>query len=345
MDRSAVVTELTNCSVEPVRYLALRHLKGLTEDHPEAAAARQSLMEYEPTRRILSEGGKFWNDTDASYWKYTGRFWQMIYLGWFLADGQDSRIAPGVESILDSRGWILKAGGHCLTANILAAARRLGFADHEAVTAETETLAERVVRDRGLACEAVSYGLLPSCYMAIPKLLLSFAEVPVQERSAAVREAVEILVSALLERDIFVYVPGNRGAWMKVLEGQPRKADLPEGKTVKEWVAREKKEFLQEHGPGEGTPKKGWVKFGFPLSYNSDILEAMYSLSRLEIPLSPHMAAALGVIRDKMRPDGTWTMENSFNGKMRADVETKGEPSMWLTYFATRVLDRYGDAE
>lgn len=130
---------------------------------------------------------------------------------------------------------------------------------------------------------------------------------------------------------------------MKVLERQPRKADLPAGQTVKEWVARERSAFLAEHGRGEGKPKKGWLKFGFPLSYNSDVLEALYALARLGVPLSPRMAKAMEVVRRKMSADGTWIMEHSFNGKMRADVETKGKPSMWLTYFATYVLRHYGD--
>jgi hypothetical protein len=32
-------------------------------------------------------------------------------------------------------------------------------------------------------------------------------------------------------------------------------------------------------------------------------------------------------------------MRNSFNGKMIADVETKGEPSRWLTLRSLQVLE------
>jgi hypothetical protein len=37
---------------------------------------------------------------------------------------------------------------------------------------------------------------------------------------------------------------------------------------------------------------------------------------------------------DQMR----WTLRNTLNGKMLADVETKGGPSKWLTLRALRVL-------
>jgi hypothetical protein len=35
-------------------------------------------------------------------------------------------------------------------------------------------------------------------------------------------------------------------------------------------------------------------------------------------------------------------MENSLNGKMWVDVEEKGKPSKWITYFALYVLDHFG---
>jgi hypothetical protein len=34
-----------------------------------------------------------------------------------------------------------------------------------------------------------------------------------------------------------------------------------------------------------------------------------------------------------------WTMRNSLNGKMLADVETKGAPSTWLTLRALQVAE------
>ena len=44
---------------------------------------------------------------------------------------------------------------------------------------------------------------------------------------------------------------------------------------------------------------------------------------------------------DKRTPEGVWVMDKSFNGQMWADVEVKGEPSKWITYFALLVLDHF----
>ena len=42
------------------------------------------------------------------------------------------------------------------------------------------------------------------------------------------------------------------------------------------WVSPE---FLAEHGMGEWLPKTSWTRFGFPLNYNSDVLETMVALA------------------------------------------------------------------
>jgi hypothetical protein len=43
-----------------------------------------------------------------------------------------------------------------------------------------------------------------------------------------------------------------------------------------------------------------------------------------------------------MTPQGKWIMENSLNGKMWIDLEEKGKPSKWITYFALYVLNHFG---
>jgi hypothetical protein len=67
----------------------------------------------------------------------------------------------------------------------------------------------------------------------------------------------------------------------------------------------------------------------------------MYALAILGVPMSAKLAEPLNAIKDKMTSDGKWIMENSLNGKMLADVEEKGKPSKWLTYFGYYVLDHF----
>ncbi len=144
----------------------------------------------------------------------------------------------------------------------------------------------------------------------------------------------------LVAHQIFVYTPGNRKEWLAVLERKPPKSELG-GKTVKSWTADQKAQFLAQKGLGELSEKPGWLKFGFPLHYNSDLLEAMYALALCDTPVSDPLLRPLNIIRKKMTPDGKWVMENSLNGKMRADVEQVRKPSKWLTYRAWYVLRHF----
>lgn len=52
------------------------------------------------------------------------------------------------------------------------------------------------------------------------------------------------------------------------------------------------------------------------------------------------MAEAIEIIRNARNADGTWTQEWRFPGRawFEEDVEP-GEPSKWLTFFATRALN------
>jgi len=326
----------------PVRYLTLTRLLKKSESAPEVRQSKARLMEYAVTQGILEHRGEFWPDDKRAYWKYTGKYWQLIFLGQFLADGYDPRITEGVHGILNNRKWITKSGGQCLTANLLAAFIRLGYGNHPVVIEETDALAHRVLADNGIMCAAMEYSLLSRCYMALPKLLLCFGEIPSEKRSPAVNKTIELIVETLLAHEVYVYVPGTRKQWQQILSQQPKRADLPKGHTVKAWIAEQREKFLASQGLGTREPKQGWLKFGFPLHYNSDILEAMYALTRVHTPMTPHLQQPLQIITQKMMSDGTWKLEHSLNGKMWVDVEEKDKPSKWLTYFALFVLNHFG---
>ncbi len=326
----------------PVRYLTLTNILNRPQNSSDARRAKADLMNYEATQAILSHADEFWSDDEGAYWKYTGKYWQLIFLGQFLADGKDAHVARGANDILGNRKWIKASGWQCLTANLLTALMRLGYGTHPLVVEETESLARRIVADGGIKCGETAYSLLSHCHMALPKLLLCFAEIPARNRSLAVQKANRLIVKALLAHHVYIYVPGARKEWQGVLEERPKRSDLPQGQTVKGWIAEQREEFLSLKGTGEREPKQGWLKFGFPRHYNSDILEAMYALATVRAPMTRSMRKPLQVIEKKMTAEGKWTLENTLNGKMWIDVEEKGKPSKWITYFALHVLRHYG---
>jgi hypothetical protein len=83
-----------------------------------------------------------------------------------------------------------------------------------------------------------------------------------------------------------------------------------------------------------------WLKFGFPLSYWSDVLETTAVLVKLGYGDDARLSNALQFILSKQDAGGRWKLENTLNGKMWADIEKKGKPSKWVTLRALRLLKR-----
>jgi hypothetical protein len=340
-ERDAVVEWLLEPDNPPVRYLTLTRLLGRPSSDPEVRKAKARLGDYQPTREILSRLEEYLNDDERAYQKYNGKYWQLIFLGQFLAPSDDPRVRRLVEDILSKPKWVSSTGGQCLTANIVAAATRLGFGDHPVVLEQREALARRINVGKGLDCAVMAYSLLSRCQMAQPKVLLCLSQVEARDRSKAIRSAIDWLVKNLLANEVFVYVPGGRKQWQRILEHQPKAADLPKGETVKRWISAQREVFLAKHGLGQREPKAGWLKFGFPLHYNSDVLEATYALALAGVAYTKQLEKAIAAVRQGRNSQGVWVMESSLNGKMLADVETKGQPSKWLTYFARFALQHF----
>jgi hypothetical protein len=92
----------------------------------------------------------------------------------------------------------------------------------------------------------------------------------------------------------------------------------------------------------------GWVnRYAYPFRWFYSVLNAAeyFRQSALldEGRADPRLAEAVGMIRAARQPDGTWIQERRHPGRVWFEVDVPaGEPSKWLTLFATRVLD-WGD--
>lgn len=325
----------------PVRWLTLTDLLGRPASDPEARAARDRCADYPVTLTLLGHVGALPLDDERPYWSYAGLYWQLILLGQVFADGRDPRIAAAVDFVLERPHWAQPTRWQCLTANLLGSLIRLGYADHPVVRAKVDALAQRTVERGGIDCREMGYSLLSRCFMALPKLLLCFTAIAPARRSPIVAQAIERIVAELLDKHVFVYVPGRRKEWAGVLAGRPARTALPPGLRVVDWVADRRKAFVADGGLGDRRPKAGWLKFGFPMHYNSDVLEAALALARAGIDRDPRLDRALEVIRSRRTADGRWILDRSMNGKTLVDVERAGAPSKWLTVRALSVLKRF----
>lgn len=294
---------------------------------------------YEPIARVLEaqhpDGS--WDAPARDYQKYGGSLWQIHFLGELWADRSDERVQLAAEYAffrqLDDGSWSAsnrRPSGSitCLTANVGRALARMGWAEDPRVLAALEYCV-RVFEELGAPnCRPLAWHQLNGyCHMLLPKLLLFLAEVPEPLWPSGAYGLRDDCVARLRDKRIVYCLPAE-AADFHASATSGRAADRAERRTA----------FLAEHGPLHYQEKPGWLKLGYPLSYNSDALEALAALAAAGVPSQADDAAAIALVEQAADAASRWVLRNSFNGKWLANVERKGRPSKWLTLRALLVL-------
>ena len=300
-----------------VRYFALRHLLDRSDDDPEVKEARAAIMSSESVRTILAnrhpEG--YWLKPGGYSGKYTGTVWQIIFLADLGADGADERIRQSCEYALAQAQ--ASSGGlsinrtpsgvvHCLSGDLVRASLALGMPpEDERIQRALEWEARAILGEEATYYKSGTTG--PGFGCAVNSALpCAWGAVKALKGFSLLPESAR---TPLLRRAI------DAGVGF-MLSYNLAEADYPHYERV----------------------SSNWFKFGYPLSYTSDILEALEVLARLGQARDPRLSNAIDFVLSKQDSEGRWKLEHTLNGKMWIDVERKGQPSKWVTLRALRVL-------
>lgn len=321
-----------------VAVLTSRTLLG-APDNAEIERLWESRNSYEPVARILgaqrSDGS--WDTPARDYAKYAGSLWQVIFLGELHANGADERVERAASYAfsrqLEDGSWSCmngRAAGSlpCLTANVARGLARLGFERDERVIAAVRYCVDLYRALGTIDCvSGAEYQLNGYCHMLTPKLLLLLGAVPQDVWPEGASELRDECVDRLRDKAIFRSLPAEAREFTNVVWSAP--ADERHGL---------REQFLAEHPELHYADKPGWLRFGFPLSYNSDALEALRALAGVGEGARSEYETALKIVRDAADDQMRWKMRNTHNGKMIADIEAKGAPSKWITLHALQAL-------
>lgn len=326
-----------------VAVLTRRHLLG-QQMNPELEALWARRNEYAPVAAIrdLIQPDGSWAPPARDYQKYWGSLWQIHFLGELYASGDCHRIqnaaAYAFSRQLPDGSWSAsnrqpKGSIPCLTANVGRALARLGFSRDERVVAGLGYCVN-LFREQGCidCAQAGGEQLSGYCHMLTVKELLFLAEVPRELWPQGAAELRDACVKALRDKRVYFSLPAEYNAFKDTMWTLPA-SERP--------AFRER--FLKEHPTLHYGAKPGWLRFGYPLSYNSDALEALVALGRHGEGRRPEYEDAIRAVEAAADGQRRWIMRNSLNGKMLADVEEKGKPSKWLTLRALRVLDHFAE--
>lgn len=310
-----------------VRYLALTDLLGKSNNDSEVMAARKDIMLSGVVPKILAkqEDGGNWETVERFYAaKYKGTVWQLIILAELGADENDVRIKKACEFILENSqeqisggfsAWLsTQVGGGrysgvlpCLTGNMVWSLIRLGFLDDERVKRGINWIVEYQRFDDGgfVAPKNWPYAKATSCF-------------------------------------------GKHSCHMGAAKALKALAEIPTDKRsaeVADVIEKGAEYFLlhyifkKSHDLSK-VPKPGWLRLGFPLMYQTDVLELLRILTKLGYK-DERMQEAIDLLISKQDESGKWFLENTFNGRYQTNIEQKGESSKWLTLYALIVLKRF----
>ncbi len=322
MDAKAWLLENDNPSV---RFWALQDLEGKKPTDREVLTAQKMLMGSPPVKAILASqkpGGWWEEEKDIYLPKYTATTHSLFILA-EMGVIRTEAIERAVEHLFrfqrDSGHFLInlpatekgKASaikdGCCFDGNILSYLVRFGYLNDP----RTQRLLDFIIdyhdgEAAGWKCRSypidASRVFPKNCYMGATKVLRALSLIPSKTMNKELRKVVDREVENVLENCVYRYL---------------------------------------RNANGSRKDKAGWKKFGFPLFYQADALEVLDTLARLGVR-DDRMRPAIDLVLETRQSDGRWLLENTYNGKMWADIEAKEKPSKWVTLRALRTLNRLG---
>jgi hypothetical protein len=295
-----------------VRYFTLRHLLDRPEDDPEVVTAKAAIMDSTIVREVFAaqHPDGYWKKKGTGYSpQYKGTVWQLILLAELGVDGEDERVQRGCEQVL---------AGSLRSNSDFTPFSLLGWKIPSPVP--NTCLPGNLIR-----------------------ALLRFGYYGDQR----VAQAVERLAERCRDTQWICLPTKPKPCLWGVVKALSAFAELPaEARSwaVKEAISEGVELFLSFRFADEGNDRTitdpNWRRFGFPLYYQSDLLEALGVLTRLGYGRDERLQALLPLILAKQDDQGRWPLEHDGNwhGQGLVSIETVDQPSKWITLNALRVL-------
>ena len=310
-----------------VRYFTLSQILDKPASNFEVQEAKKEIMTVGVVPQILAKqnSGGYWEEPDRFYTaKYKGTVWQLVILAELAADERDERVKKACEFILETSqerksggfsAWlsVTVGGGRysgvlpCLTGNMVWSLIRLGFLGDPRVQRGVEWIVQYQRFDDGEAYppKVWPYEKATSCFSK-------------HSCHMGVVKALKALAEIPVE---------------KRSTGVADTLDRGIEYMLKHHI------FKRSHNLSK-VSKPGWLRLGFPLMYQTDVLEILGILTSLGCK-DERLQEAVDLVLSKQDENGMWTLENTFNGRFQVNIEQKGAVSKWVTLNALKALKNF----
>ncbi len=310
-----------------VRYFTLKDILDKHEDNPEVEQAKHEIMQCGIVPKILRKQQEpEYLQTFAKFYtaKYKGLVWQLIVLAEMGAEA-NPQIKVQCEYILGN-SQETEDGGFAMH----AAAKKGGGRINEVIPCLTGNMVWSLICFGYLDDPRLQRGIdWITRYMCFNDGAEDTPQVPPYNR--------------------YEICWGKHTCHMGVVKALKALSAIPQARRTNEInkMIHEAAEFLLIHRIYKRshdlshTSKPGWLKFSFPLMYQTDVLEILDILTQLGIA-DNRMNDAVTIILAKQDEMGRWRTENTSNSdRLLIPIGQKNEQSKWLTLRAMRILKRY----
>jgi hypothetical protein len=311
-----------------VRYFTLRDILEKHENNQELQEARLEIMKAGLVPAILVKQKKegYWEIPEKFYTaKYRGTVWQLLILAELGADITDVNIKKACEFIMNN-SQDLESGGFAYSAS----AKKGGGRHSEVVPCLTGNMV---------------WSLIRLGYLDDPRVKRAIKWITDYQRfDDGIQESLKGWPYDRLKTGCF----GKHTCHMGAVKTFKALSEIPENQRsadVKNMIEKGAEYILKHHIYKRShdlnhVAKPGWLKFGFPLMYQTDALEILGILTKFGYK-DERMQEAINVLISKQDDQGRWKLENTFNGRFQVNIEQKGKPSKWITLNVLRVLKRF----
>ena len=309
-----------------VSYLTLIDILDYPETDPKVIKAKNDIMEGKLVSEILSKqtGNGYWEKSKSFYKsKYKGTVWQLIILAELEANGEDERIKNACEFILEN-SQDPESGGFSIENN-----SRTGSEEHNGVI---PCLTSNMV-----------WSLIKLGYLKDPRVKHGIKWITTYQRfDDGITQAPKGW-----PYEIWEICWGKHTCHLGVVKSLKALSEIPVGKRTKEVknTIEQGVDYLLKYHIYKRShnlrrvSKADWLKFSFPLMYQTDVLEILGILTKLGYN-DNRMQEAVDLVISKHDKKGRWKLENTYNGRFQTNIEQKDKVSKWITLNALRVLKR-----
>jgi len=286
-----------------VRYFTLTDLLGRPAGDPQAQAARDAIRASPVAAAIFSAqrpDGAWVSPKEMYQPKYRSTLWQMIILAELGVPGEDERVRAAMETHI--LPYLERATGGLKVRDIHCLMGYSLFFLHRLGYGDhpvTRRFAEVTVAAYQAEGWPCKYASRPDCSWGRIKVLRALAALPADGRPPGTDRVVARAAEGLLEHRFWFEEP------------------VPDRPYV---------------------TNRDWLRFGFPLFYQSDLLEMLLAVKAAGLAGHPRFGRLLREVERRRGPDGTWVLGRGFNRQMHVTVEPAGRPSRWITLRALQVM-------